>query len=268
MKRLFVIPLLLLLAVAAFAGDEKKAEEFNTTREFKNRVFDVRNRSPRDLYTSIALLGSGFKGAAMNVNQEMHTITVRDFPENIAAIEDALKRLDRPAADTPDIELKISVLIASKTPLKASPVPDELAPVLKQLQSTLRYTDYGLMTTTVHRTTTGRGLDGSGVADAALLGLTVNQERPVLYRYKLRDIAGALSQERPAIDIGNFEFSMNVPIVLGGGAVQYQSVGFETPVSIHQNEKVVIGTTTMGDKALIVVVVASVRASVAAAKAP
>jgi len=263
MKRLFIIPLLL-IAVAAFAQEEKKADDYNTTREFKNRVFDVRNRSPREIYTSIALLGSGFKGAAINVNQEMHTITVRDFPENIAAIEDALKRLDRPAAETPDIELRLSVLIASKTPLKASPVPDELAPVLKQLQATLRYTDYGLMTTTVHRTTTGRGLDGSGVADAALLGLTVNQERPVLYRYKLRDITSSPSAERASIDISNFEFSMNVPIVLGGGSVQYQSVGFETPVSIHTNEKVVIGTTTMGDKALIVVV----TASVAAPKAP
>jgi len=258
MKRLIAIPLLVLLAAAAFADDEKKAEEYNTTREFKNRVFDVRNRNPRDLYTSIALLGSGFKGAAINVNQEMHTITVRDFPENIAAIEDALKRLDRPAADTPDIEFRLAVLIGSKTPLKGNPVPDELAPVLKQLQATLRYTEYALMTTTVHRTTTGRGLDGSGVADAALLGLTVNQERPVLYRYKLRDIASAPSAERAAIDISNFEFSMNVPIVLGGGSVQYQSVGFETPVSIRENEKVVIGTTTMGDKALIVVVTATV----------
>lgn len=258
MKRLIIVPLLLLLAATAFAQDEKKAEEFNTTRELKNRVFDVHNRSPREIFSSIALLGSGFKGAAINVNNEMRTITVRDFPENIAAIEDALKRLDRAAADTPDIELRISVLIASKAPLKASAVPDELAPVLKQLRSTLRYTDYGLMTATVHRTTTGRGLDGSGVADAALLGLTVNQERPVLYRYKLREITSAPSLERASIDIGNFEFSMNVPISLGGGGVQYQSVGFETPVSIRENEKVVIGTTTMGDKAVIVVVTASV----------
>ena len=259
MKR-FIILLLLPLLASALPAQEKKTEEetFNTTREFKNRVFEVQHRTPRELHPTIALLGSGFKGSAISLNNEMRTITVRDFPENIAAIEDALKRLDRPAAVTPDIELKISVLIASKTPLKASPVPDELAPVLKQLQSTLRYTDYGLMTTTVHRTTTGRGLEGSGVADAALLGLMVNQERPVLYRYKLRDITSAPSQERAAIDVGNFEFSMNVPIVLGGGSVQYQSVGFETPVSIRENEKVVIGTTTMGEKALIVVVTATV----------
>ena len=52
---------------------------------------------------------------------------------------------------------------------------------------------------------------------------------------------------------------MRVPITVGGTiGTQYQPVGFETQVSIHQNEKVVIGTTTMGDKALIVVVTATV----------
>lgn len=260
MKRLGILLSLILVAATAFAQDEKnekKAEEFNTVREFRNKVFEVQNRSPRELLASIALLGSGFKGAAINVNEEMRTITIRDFPENIAAIEDAVKRLDRPVTASPDIELKISVLIASKTAIASNPTPDDLASVVKQLQATLRYPHYGLMTTTTHRTTPGAGLEGSGVADATLLGMTANQERPVIYRYKVRGITNTTSQERASIDIRNFDFSMNVPISLGGNNVQYQQVGFNTPVSIREKEKVVIGTTTMGDKALIVVVTAN-----------
>lgn len=255
MKRLIAI-LLLLITTAAFAQEEKKAPEFNSVREYRNKVFELQHRTPRDIYPSIALLGSGFQGAAINANNEMRTITVRDFPENIAAIEDALKRLDRPVPNAPDFELKISVLIASKNTLPgSSPVPDDLAPVVKQLQSTLRYAHYGLMTTTVHRTTTGAGLEGSGIADATLLGLTVKEERPIIYRYKLRDITNTTSSERPAVSIRNFEFTMNLPLSLGSG-VQYQHVGFETPFTVRENEKLVIGTTTMGDKALIVVVTA------------
>jgi hypothetical protein len=57
----------------------------------------------------------------------------------------------------------------------------------------------------------------------------------------------------------NFDFSMRIPVNVGGDKpVQYQNVGFDRPVSVRQNEKVVIGTTTMGDKALIVVVTATV----------
>ena len=52
---------------------------------------------------------------------------------------------------------------------------------------------------------------------------------------------------------------MRVPIDVGNNNIQYQSVGFNTPVSLRQGEKVVIGTTTMRDKALVVVVTASVN---------
>jgi hypothetical protein len=262
MKRITLALALLLLATHSFAQEAKpapKPEEFNTVREYKNKVFEIHNRSARDLYTTIALLGSGFQGAKISYNTDLNTITVRDFPENIASIEDALKRLDKPAAAKPEIELKISVLIASKTPLASASVPDELAPVVKQLQATLRYANYGLMSTTIHRTSLGEGLEGSGVADASLLGLKVNEERPIVYRYRVRDITSAANAERPTIDVRNFEFNMNVPIVAGNG-VQYQPVGFQTPVSIRENEKVVIGTTTMGDKALIVVVTATTGA--------
>lgn len=245
-----------LLSTATVFAQETKQEDFNTIKEFKNKVFAVQNRDPRTIAVSVKLLGSGFKGAGLTVNEELKTITARDFPENLAAIEEAIKRLDRPAAKEPDMEMKIAVLIGSKTPLGSAPVPDELASVVKQLQSTLNYAHYGLMTTTVHRTKVGTGIEGSGVAEATLLGMTAVQSRPILYNYKLRSITYSAS-EQPSIDIANFQFSMRVPIDLGG-SVQYQSVGFETPVSVRPREKVVIGTTTMGDKALIVVVTASV----------
>ena len=257
MKRSIAL-LVLLMSTAVLGQEDKKAEEYNSVREYRNRVFEVHNRDPREIASAVRLLGSGFKGSGLSVNQEMRTITVRDFPENVAAIEEAIKRLDQPAAQTPDIELKISVLIGSKGPFKDAPaIPDDLAPVVKQLQSTLRYSNYALMTATVQRTKPGHGLEGSGVAEPTLLGMTVQENRPIMYSYRLTGIAIGPASERPSIEVENFNFSMRIPINVGGG-IQYQPVGFETPVSIRQNEKVVIGTTTMGEKALIVVVTANV----------
>jgi len=252
MKRFASIFAIVLFTAVAALGEE----EANTIREYKNKVFTIQNRDARTIADAIKLLGSGFKGAALSVNQDLRTITVRDFPENLAAMEDAIKRLDQPAPKTADIELKISVLIASKTALPNAAVPDELAPVVKQLQSTLRYAYYGLMTSSVHRTKIGDGIEGSGVAEPTLLGMTASQERPILYSYNLRRIT---STSNTSIDVERFSFSMRVPLDVGGGAIQYQSVGFDTPVSIRQGEKVVIGTTTMRDKALVVVVTASVN---------
>jgi hypothetical protein len=252
MKRLVIA--LLLIAASAFAQEKKSEPEYNTVREFKNKVFEIKNRDPRVVAQSVKLLGSGFKGADLSVSTELKTITVRDFPENIAAIEEAIKRLDHTAPPTPDIEFKISVLIGSKSALNAASIPDELEPVVKQLQSTLRYNHYGLMTASVQRTKPGDGVRGSGVAEPTLLGMTPNQERPVFYDYNMNRVTATDA----GVDIERFSFSMRVPVVVrSGGEVQYQNVGFATPVSLRDKERVVIGTTTMGDKALIVVVTAT-----------
>ena len=252
MKRIATL-LISLLAAAALA-QEAPQPPYNVVREFKNKVFTVQNRDPRTIASAVKLLGSGFKGADLSVNMDLKTITVRDFPENVAAIEDAIKRLDQPAAPTPDVELKISVLIASRTPLTGASVPEDLAGVVKQLESTLRYSHYGLLTANVHRTKAGGVVEGSGVADAALLGMTASQTRPIIYTYRLHDVAFQGS----SISTDNFNFSMRVPIAVNDKEYQYQSIGFETPVSVREGEKVVIGTTTMRDKALIVVVTATV----------
>lgn len=257
MKRL--IAAILLTATVAFAQESKQQDDFNTVREYKNKVFSVQNREPNAIASAVKLLGSGFKGTGLSVNSELRTITVRDFPENLAAIEEAIKRLDQPVAQTPEIELKISVLIGSKAPVPGPPVPDELGSVIKQLQSTLTYSHYGLMTATLQRTKVGKGVEGSGVAEATLLGMTAVQDRPIFYTYELRSIHLSPGEPSSTVVIDNFKFSMQVPLDIGPGNLQYRSVGFETPVSVRQKEKVVIGTTTMRDKVLIVVVTANVN---------
>lgn len=259
MKRIAIAVLLLVCATAAFA-QEKTDDSSVTTKDLRSKIFDVHYRDPHDLMNAITLLGSGMRGANMSYNEDMRTITVRDFPENLASIQDALTRLDKPVVSAPDIELKISVLLGAKNDLNGAVVPPELENVVKQLQATLRYSHYGLMTAGLHRATTAHGVvEGSGVADAALLGVAVKEGQPVFYAYTLSNISIA---EPASINIRNFKFSMRFPIRTGAGdAFQYQSVGFETPVTLKPNEKVVIGTTTLGDKALIVVVNAAPAAT-------
>jgi hypothetical protein len=257
MNRLRMLLAILLVALPLLAEEPKKTtDDFNENKAFRNKVFELQSRNPNDVAAAIKLLGSGFKGAGISVNSQLRTITVRDFPENIAAIEEAIKRLDR-AEVTPNVTLNVAVLIGSKTALpNAPPVPDELAPVVRQLQSTLRYSTYGLLTAAIHRTKPGLGVENSGVAESALIGMTAKEGRPIFYSYAFRQITFG----EKTLNVDRFSFDMRIPIDLGGsGNIQYQNVGFNTPVSIRQNEKVVIGTTTMGDKALVVVVTANVE---------
>ncbi|HJT15941.1 MAG TPA: secretin N-terminal domain-containing protein [Thermoanaerobaculia bacterium] len=240
MKRFAAVLAMLLMTTAAFAQQPK----------FVTKMIDVHNGDTRQIYASVRPLGSG--AGDMSFNTSTRTITIRDFPENVAAIEDAVARLDKPAPPATSVELKISLLIGSKTPLPNASLPEDLAPVVKQLQSTLRYSHYGLMASNVQRTRSGDKVEGSGVAEPTLIGMAASEEHPVFYNYTLRNV-----RVGSGVDIENFQFAMRVPIKLDKGTT-YQSVGFETPVSIRPNEKVVIGTTTMGDRAVIVVLMANV----------
>ncbi|HYV06623.1 MAG TPA: hypothetical protein VFB82_18660, partial [Blastocatellia bacterium] len=73
----------------------------------------------------------------------------------------------------------------------------------------------------------------------------------------INSISIDMSSGSPTVQIGEFGFNMRVPLNLGT-SVQYENVGFRSPVSLRQGERVVVGSTTMGDKGLVVVVSAKV----------
>src|ERR1051326_2469626 len=179
MKRILFAIALLLAALPNFA-QEAKEPDYVVNREFRSKVFEVHNRDPHDIANAVSLLGSGFKGATLNVNSQLKTITVRDFPENLATIEAAIKRLDVPATVSTDAEMRVWIVIGAKSPIaNAQSLPEELEPVIKELRSTLRYSNYALMAATVNRVARGIMVEGSGVAEPTSLGMTVKQEQPV-----------------------------------------------------------------------------------------
>jgi hypothetical protein len=243
-----------------------KSPDYVEEKGFKGKIFEIKYRDPYGLLQVLRPLGSGFKGATISVEQAFKTLTVRDFPENIAAIEEAIKRLDMPEAPRPDIEFTIHILIATNAEFNPrgargtfTDFPPELGDVIKQLQGTLRYKNYGMMTSAIHRAKEGPGgVSNSGIAESTLFSNVPTPPNPIFYEYGLESISIDSASGTPTVQVGGFRFNMRVPLSLGAAPVQYQNVGFRSPVSLRQGEKVVVGSTTMGDKGLIVVVSAKV----------
>ena len=67
--------------------------EYVEATGFKNRVFEIKHRDPSSLVPVLRPLASGFKGATMAASSEYRTLSVRDFPENLATIEEAILAL-------------------------------------------------------------------------------------------------------------------------------------------------------------------------------
>ncbi len=223
---------------------EKPKEEFVTERQFKSKVFEVKYRDPSSIANVVRHLGSGFNGAAISTSSEFKTLTVRDFPENLATIEEAIKRLDTPAAPRPNIELRMHVLLASnRKNLASGEIPAELKDVLTQLRGTLTYQNYEVITSVLQRLTeTPRSLNGSGQAQ-----IPGGQTTTAQYEYHI----GALSllpssSGSPSIQIQEFVFTLTGEGIRG-------RVG--TALNLRDGEKVVVGTATISDRAFIVVLI-------------
>jgi hypothetical protein len=224
------------------------ADNFVTERNFKNKVFDVKYRDPNSLASVLKQLGSGFKGASMSSSNEFHTITVRDFPENLATIEEALKRLDTPVAARPNIELHMHVLLASNTAGSTSEVPAELKDVLPELRNTLNYRNYELAATVIQRLTeTPRVLEGTGSGEVATGNPGATLSLPYSYYINFVTLSQNTSGEN-SVQIADFSFQARLS--------DMDRAKIQTALNLRDGEKVVVGTAALRNRALVVVLIA------------
>ena len=260
-KNVFATLVLVLVFISAsFAqqadsGSKQKPEpDFVTEKGFKSKVFEVKYRDADSLARVLRQLGSGFKGASMSANSEFKTLTVRDFPENLATIEEALKRLDAPAEPRPNIELHMYVLVASDMSDNAggttAQVPAELREVLTQLRETLSYRNYQLAAAVVQRLTeTPRGLVGTGTAEVPGVGPSA-ASMPMPYQYVINSVSLVQNVTgAPTVQINEFSFST---------LTDKDRAQVTTALNLRDGEKVVVGTATIRNRALVVVLTAKV----------
>jgi type II secretory pathway component GspD/PulD (secretin) len=256
-RMLLALALLALAAPAALAQTQAPRQEddnYVTQKMFQNRVFDVKNRDPQSLVRVLAPLTSGFRGAMVSANAEFRTISVRDFPENIAVIEEAIRRLDTPEVTRPGVEFRVHMLVASNDEAVPNRYPAELSDVVKQLQSTLGYKNFSLMGSQIVRGKEGRGDNSNkGVADIRLANDTPASKNPVYFSYNISSV----TLDGPRVQVEQFSMTMKVPLWLGGDKIVYEEVGFRNPVTLREGERVVAGTTSVADKNVIVILTAS-----------
>lgn len=245
-------------------ANQPEESKYVTSTGFRNKIFEVKHRAPRELYSAISTLTSGFKGAQISYSDQLRTITVRDFPENIATIEEAIKRLDVPSAARPaepDIEAVIHVLIASNDDTPDVAAPGELQAVIKQLRSTLNYKNYQLLTSIVHRAklvpdaiSPNITIQGNGSAALKIApGKTSNPN----YSYQIRQISPE-GGETGSLRLSVRDLYFNLLAQSSDPLLALGEAKISTSLSLREGEKVVVGTASLKDKGLILVLTAKV----------
>jgi hypothetical protein len=244
--------------------EQKQTENVSAqdAKKFAVKLFEIKYRSPSSLRDTVAALMSGAGNALITANENLKTLTVRDFPENIAAIEEAIKRLDVPDKSPVSLEFQLHLIAASMSPSEKNTLPKNLEPVLEQLRSTLKFTNYRYVSSALNRVSDRGRIESSGVTGSLFptpSGVTNNPDNPSFYNYSLSRVS--LTQDaagKESIQIESFKFGVSVPVRVGPDprSIQYRDIGIITPLSLREGEMAVVGTANIGgsDEAIIVVI--------------
>jgi hypothetical protein len=222
-------------------------------KDFKAVVFTVRHRDPETLLPVLRLLTSGHKGAGVTSDRTFRAITVRDFPENVASIEEAIKRLDTPEGERPTVELRMHALLASNSAPApgAEQPPADLRDVLTQLKSTLNFKNYEVLTSVVQRTRESRGrepgyITGDGTGEMLNAG---GEKKGFNYSFTADSLSFTPAASGAAsVQLGNFNFAIR--------SAEIGQARIRSDVSLREGERVVVGTAGVGNRALILVLTA------------
>jgi hypothetical protein len=224
----------------------------------ETRIFDIK-------YTDVNVLAQVLSvfGAQINPSPQLHVLSVRAPKEIMPAIADAIQRLDVPPPPPPQpapsksVELTIYVINAADQP-DGAPLPAPLQPVINQLRTVLSYKAFQVVDTQVIRGMNGRQVQSSGHMPFVPKALSVGIETPPpsIYQFNTTFRVRGTDKE-PVVFLEGMKFGVQVPN-FQSGAWQYYNVGINSDVEIPRGQQVVVGKTTIGERALILVMSAKV----------
>ncbi len=229
-----LIALMLFGALPLAAQEPKKPENVSPKVQ---RVFILKYADTHQLANLVGV----FPGTSVTQNVEMHALAVSSSPEVIAAIEDAIKRLDVPPPAPQNIEVTVYYLIGGDSENAGGPLPKDLDSVITQLKNAFAFKAYRLLDALELRTRAGQGGDTSGSPgpNAAGQGATVTQ---------FHMNSASVSPDGSSVRIDNLKAGIRLPVASTSGTPQftYVDLGVNADIDVKPGQKVVVGRLSMG----------------------
>jgi len=251
MKRLLFALLLIALPLAAQeakTGDEKSNAQPAAPRIQK--LFLLKYADPIQVANLLRVFN-----ASVQPNSDMHALAVEATKPSMAAIEEAIQRLDVPSAASKNIEMTAYLLIGSEgAGAEPGAMPKELDSVVAQLKNAFAFKNYRLLDTLALRTRVGQSASTSSSGRGVQIG---SNTQPVTTDFGIR--SAGIGSDETTIRIDRLSLNSHIPVqTSSGGQFNYNNVGISADVDIKQGQKVVIGRVSVGESALFLVLTAQV----------
>jgi hypothetical protein len=275
MRRVEAILLAVLLAFLALTiparSQEKEPAEKPSTQEQApsgkaakeeqvRKVIQLKYADPAQIADLLKFFGAAFRS-----DDRTRVLTVVGPASAVAAVEEAIKKLDvPPVPPTPppplprvkEIELTAYFVLATRQPMQAADLPPELDEVVAQLKRVLNYKSFQLLNTAFLRARDGGEASVSGVARIG--------SSPVDFRLAFNRANIIPEGNARRVWIGGLDFKAEQPVTPAGNVpallTRTASAGIHTNIDIAEGQKVVVGKTALDfpDNALILVLTAKV----------
>ncbi len=178
----------------------------------------------------------------------LRLVSVRAPMEILTAVEDAVKRLDAPQAGPRSVELTIHILVATDQDEMLRGVPSSVQPVVDQLRSVLSYKKYYLLDTLLSNTVENHSVTINGAVRGLETAEPGRPPRDTNYSFDSNVGVANAASSTPTVKLSQLRFRL----LLGNQVYIYTDV--EAPVG----KQIVVGKSTYGDRAFILVVSAKV----------
>ena len=258
----FAVIVALLALIIPARGQEKEPADSSTTQEQApsgkagkeeqvRRVIQLKYADPAHVGDLLNLFG-----ASLRWDRPSKVLTVVGPASAVAAVEEAVKKLDVPPPPTKDVDLTAYFVLATRQPMQVADLPKELDEVITQLKRVLNYQSFQLLNTAFLRTQEAEMAKVSGVARVG--------SEPVQFRLGFNRADIIPEGKASTVRISGLDFVVEQPATSTASATplvaKTTSANIHTNIDIAEGQKVVVGKTALDfpDNALILVLTAKV----------
>jgi hypothetical protein len=244
MKRFLLALLWLALPLAA---QEDKKPEAKPAPPNVQRLFMLKYADPQSLANLLAVFRANIRP-----DRDMRALAVDASSEAMAGIEDAIKRLDIPAAAPTNVDMTVYLVVGheGESPAGSAALPKDLDSVVTQLKNAFAFKAYSLLDVLEMRTRTGQQASTSSSGGA--VQIPGGNSQPVITNFRLR--SASIGSDGSTVRVDSLNANIRMPMVTGGSQFTYQDLGISTDLDIKEGQKVVVGRLGISrDQALFLV---------------
>ena len=174
--------------------------------------------------------------------------------------------------DETNLDTQLYLVLATNQPTANARVPALLDPVVRQLQATLPFKNYGLAATLLNRVKNGGRLSVRWIGGPLAAPASSSSSTPSFNDFTIDAVQlGTASDGSRIVRLKGFNFGSRVPVQTGATVastgtfsvpvISYEPTGLHTDISLNEGEPVVVGTLNVGPSGDVLVVVISVKRS-------